>query len=179
MDDLYNNLKIYETEVKGSSILNQNSQNVAFVSSNNSGSSNKAYGSNYANTDSMSDAVIYSFFANQSNSPQLNTIGFNKSKMECYNCHKNGHFAREYRAPRENRNKEPIRRDVTVETTKTKALVAQDGLGYCNTPKSWLQQNVEYPRALLHRSITQDIRTTTKRVILKRYIGLTKYLFIA
>ncbi|GJR40103.1 putative ribonuclease H-like domain-containing protein [Tanacetum coccineum] len=35
MDDLYNNLKIYETEVKGSSSSNQNSQNVAFVSSNN------------------------------------------------------------------------------------------------------------------------------------------------
>ncbi|GJQ96606.1 hypothetical protein Tco_0007745 [Tanacetum coccineum] len=48
MDDLYNNLKIYETEVKGSSSSNQNSQNVAFVSSNNSGSSNQAYGSNSA-----------------------------------------------------------------------------------------------------------------------------------
>ncbi|GJZ11444.1 hypothetical protein Tco_0546203 [Tanacetum coccineum] len=34
--------------------------------------SNQAYGSNSANTDSMSDVVIYSFFANQSNSPQLN-----------------------------------------------------------------------------------------------------------
>ncbi|GJT39820.1 hypothetical protein Tco_0939685 [Tanacetum coccineum] len=71
MDDLYNNLKIYETEVKGSSSLNQNLQNVAFVSSNNSGSSNQAHGSNYANTDSMSDVVIYSFFTTQSNSPQL------------------------------------------------------------------------------------------------------------
>ncbi|GKG36575.1 hypothetical protein Tco_0444253, partial [Tanacetum coccineum] len=55
-----------------SSSSNQNSQNVAFVSSNNSGSSNQAYGSTSANTDSISDAVIYSFFANQSNSPQLN-----------------------------------------------------------------------------------------------------------
>ncbi|GJU61622.1 hypothetical protein Tco_1243457, partial [Tanacetum coccineum] len=55
MDDLYNNLNIYETEVKGSSSSNQNSHNVAFVSSNNSGSSNQAYGSNSANTDSMSD----------------------------------------------------------------------------------------------------------------------------
>ncbi|GKB27555.1 hypothetical protein Tco_0866956 [Tanacetum coccineum] len=51
MDDLYNNLKIYESEVKGSSSSNQNSQNVAFVSSNNSGSSNQAYSSNSANTD--------------------------------------------------------------------------------------------------------------------------------
>ncbi|GKA40008.1 ribonuclease H-like domain-containing protein [Tanacetum coccineum] len=58
------------------------------------------------------------------------TIGFNKSKVECYNCHKRGHFTREYRAPRENRNREHVRRNVTVEAIETKALVAQDGLGY-------------------------------------------------
>ncbi|GKD77274.1 ribonuclease H-like domain-containing protein, partial [Tanacetum coccineum] len=56
-------------------------------------------------------------------------IGFNKSKMECYNCHKKSHFAWECRAPRENRNREPVRRNMTVETTKTKALVAQDRHG--------------------------------------------------
>ncbi|GJZ83906.1 ribonuclease H-like domain-containing protein [Tanacetum coccineum] len=58
------------------------------------------------------------------------TIGFNKSKVECYNCHKKGHFARDCRASRENMNREPVRRNVTVETTETKALVAQDGLGF-------------------------------------------------
>ncbi|GKA37785.1 retrovirus-related pol polyprotein from transposon TNT 1-94, partial [Tanacetum coccineum] len=50
MDDLYNNLKIYETEVKGSSISNPIHKMWAFVSSNNSGSSNHAYGSNSVNT---------------------------------------------------------------------------------------------------------------------------------
>ncbi|GKB05915.1 putative ribonuclease H-like domain-containing protein [Tanacetum coccineum] len=129
MDDLYNNLKIYKTDVKGSSGSNQNSQNVAFVSSNNSGSSNQAYGSNSANTDSMSDAIDADDleeidlkwqmamltmrarkFLNKTgrkiSANGFETIGFNKSKMECYNCHKRGHFLRECGAPRENRNKE-------------------------------------------------------------------------
>ncbi|GKE95364.1 ribonuclease H-like domain-containing protein, partial [Tanacetum coccineum] len=44
------------------------------------------------------------------------TIDFNKSKLECYNCHKKSHFARECRALRENRNREPIRKNVIVET---------------------------------------------------------------
>ncbi|GKF88804.1 hypothetical protein Tco_0262767, partial [Tanacetum coccineum] len=84
LDDLFNNLKIYEAEVKGSSSLSQNTQNVAFVSSNSIGSTNEivniAHGvsagssqdhaSTLPNVNSMSDAVIYSF-ANQSNSPQL------------------------------------------------------------------------------------------------------------
>ncbi|GJT16050.1 ribonuclease H-like domain-containing protein [Tanacetum coccineum] len=42
------------------------------------------------------------------------TISFDKSKVECYNCHKRGHFARECRALRnqDNKNKESSRRSV-------------------------------------------------------------------
>ncbi|GJV26062.1 ribonuclease H-like domain-containing protein [Tanacetum coccineum] len=60
------------------------------------------------------------------------TIGFDKSKVECYNCHKKGHFARECRALRnqENRNRENTRRVVPVETTTSNALVSCDGSGY-------------------------------------------------
>nr|GEZ62089.1 hypothetical protein [Tanacetum cinerariifolium] len=59
------------------------------------------------------------------------TIGFDKYKVECYNCHERGHFAREYRAPRsqDTKHKERTRRTVHVETPTSSALVLCDGLG--------------------------------------------------
>ncbi|GJU26927.1 retrovirus-related pol polyprotein from transposon TNT 1-94 [Tanacetum coccineum] len=58
------------------------------------------------------------------------TIGFDKSKVECYNCHKRGHFARECRALRnQDSKKESPRRSVPVETSTSTALVSCDGLG--------------------------------------------------
>nr|GEY72141.1 hypothetical protein [Tanacetum cinerariifolium] len=59
------------------------------------------------------------------------TIGFNKSNVECYNCHKRGHFSREYRASRsqDTKQKENTRRTVPVETPASTALVLCDGLG--------------------------------------------------
>ncbi|GJW72360.1 ribonuclease H-like domain-containing protein [Tanacetum coccineum] len=58
------------------------------------------------------------------------TVGFNMTRVECYNCHRRGHFAREYRAPRNqgNRNGDVPKRIVPVETPAN-ALVVQDGIG--------------------------------------------------
>ncbi|GKF74626.1 hypothetical protein Tco_0220958 [Tanacetum coccineum] len=82
MADLYNNLKVHEPEVKGMSSSSSSTQNMAFVSSSNKNTSstneavNTAHGVSTASTqvnstniDNLSDAVIYAFFASQTNSP--------------------------------------------------------------------------------------------------------------
>ncbi|GJZ32733.1 hypothetical protein Tco_0578169 [Tanacetum coccineum] len=83
LDDLYNNLKIYEPEVKGTSSSSTNTQNIAFVSSNSTSSTNgvvnTAHGVTTTSTqatainstiiNNLSDAVIYALFASQTNSP--------------------------------------------------------------------------------------------------------------
>nr|GEY66485.1 hypothetical protein [Tanacetum cinerariifolium] len=58
------------------------------------------------------------------------SIGFNMSKVVCYNCHRKGHFIRERRSPRDTKNKYTQRRNVPVETYISNALVSHhDGVG--------------------------------------------------
>ncbi|GKE86835.1 ribonuclease H-like domain-containing protein, partial [Tanacetum coccineum] len=137
LDDLFNNLKAYESEVKGTSSSTINSHNVAFLSSSNTNSAtrvvNTAQGVNTASTQGAADGSTTNiamltmrtrrFLKNTRRKLDMTNkerIGFNKSKVECFNCQKRGHFAKECRAPRnqDSRNREPTRRTVPVgETT--------------------------------------------------------------
>nr|GEX40745.1 hypothetical protein [Tanacetum cinerariifolium] len=67
------------------------------------------------------------------------TIGFDMSKVECYNCHRRGHFARECRSPRDNRNKDTPRRTVLVEADEEPtnyALIAYASSGSSSSLRS-------------------------------------------
>nr|GFB66122.1 hypothetical protein [Tanacetum cinerariifolium] len=150
----------------------------------------KLSASTLLNVDSLSNAVIYSFFASHSSSPQLDnedlkqidaddleemdlkwqmamltirarkflqktgrnlgvngptSMGFDMTKVECYNCHRKGYFARECRSPKDSRRiaiTEPQRRNVPVETSTSNALVSQcDGTGSYD----WSYQAEEEP----------------------------------
>ncbi|GKA12383.1 putative ribonuclease H-like domain-containing protein [Tanacetum coccineum] len=233
MDDLYNNLKVYEPEVKGMYSSSSSTQNKAFVSSSNNNTSrtkeavNTAHevstastqvnAANSTNIDNLSDAVICELFASQPNSPQLvhedlqqiypddmeemdlrwqmamltmrariflkntrkkltvngnKTIGFDKSKVECYNCHKRGHFARECRVLRnqDNKNKESSRRSVPMETSTSTALVSCDGLGGYD----WSDQAEEGPNYALmaFSSLSPDSKISLLMSLLLRTVKL-------
>nr|GEW76526.1 putative ribonuclease H-like domain-containing protein [Tanacetum cinerariifolium] len=150
LDDLFNNLKIYEAEVKSSSSTSTTTQNIAFVSFSKTDSTNEP----------VSDAAsVFTIDADDLEEMDLKwkiamltvrarrfllrirnlgengptSMGFDMSKVECYNCHMKGHFARKCRSPKDTRRNgaaEPKRRSVPVETSTSSALVSKcDGVG--------------------------------------------------
>ncbi|GJU76589.1 ribonuclease H-like domain-containing protein [Tanacetum coccineum] len=92
------------------------------------------------------------------------TIGFDKSRVECYNCHKRGHFAMECKALRnqENNNKESSRMSVPVETSTSTTLVSCDGLGGYD----WSDQAKEEPNYAL-MAFSSDLEVSNDSICSK------------
>ncbi|GJZ88363.1 hypothetical protein Tco_0660145 [Tanacetum coccineum] len=136
-DDLYNNLRVFENDVKGSTASSSSTQNVAFVSENTSSTNDVSTAYSVSNPSGQNSQYeqtsSYSLLANQSSCPQLDhedlkqldeydleeidlkwqvamismrmkkfykktgrklqfdakePVGFDKTKVECYNSHK-------------------------------------------------------------------------------------------
>nr|GEX85434.1 ribonuclease H-like domain-containing protein [Tanacetum cinerariifolium] len=109
IDDLYNNLKVYEANIKGSSGSSSNSENVAFFFAESTSSTNElnaAY--------SVSTATCHTSQAQedleQIDQDDLEEMDYKwqvamlSMKVECFNCHKRGHFARDCKFARNSGN---------------------------------------------------------------------------
>ncbi|GKB36769.1 putative reverse transcriptase domain-containing protein [Tanacetum coccineum] len=150
---------------------------------------------NSTNIDNLSDAVIYDmeemdlrwqmalltmrakrFLKNIGRNLTANsneTIGFDKSKVECYNCHKKVHFARECRAPinQDNTNKESSRRIVPIETSTSTALVSCDGLGGYD----WSDQARDGPNYVL-MDFSSDSEVSNDSICSKSCLEIVEHL---
>ncbi|GJU38440.1 reverse transcriptase domain-containing protein [Tanacetum coccineum] len=144
-DDLYNNLRVFENDVKGSTASSSSTQNVAFVSENTSSTNDDLEQLDEFDLEEMDlkwqvamiSMRMKKFYKKTGRKLQFDAkepVGFDKTKVECYNCHKTGHFARECRTKR---NQDSKRRDAWNSRNKdgrrsgkqedSKALVTIDG----------------------------------------------------
>ncbi|GKD63334.1 putative ribonuclease H-like domain-containing protein [Tanacetum coccineum] len=196
IDDLYNNFKNVEQDVKKSVGASSGAQNLAFLTTPSTSSTNDVNTSNHAyevstvspnintacpqvSTANFSDNNVYAFMVENPNGSNLlqqdleqiheddleamdlkwqlsllsmrakryfqrtgkkifinanDTVGYDKSKVECFNCHKMGYFSRECRAPRSKesqfKNQDNIRKHGNNEDTSSKAMLAINGVGF-------------------------------------------------
>nr|GEX66316.1 hypothetical protein [Tanacetum cinerariifolium] len=133
VDDLYNNLRVFESDVKGTTASSSfNIQNVAFVSADNTSNTNDVSTAYSVSSPSVSKSQkegspSYTDEINDDNLEEMDlkwqvamismrikkfykrtgrkfqfdtrdTVGFDKTKVECFNCHKMRHFARDCKA---------------------------------------------------------------------------------
>nr|GEY89723.1 hypothetical protein [Tanacetum cinerariifolium] len=176
IDDLCNNFKIVEQYVKKYVGASTGTQNIAFMTTPSTSSTNDVNIANSAyeastvspnvnttspqvSTANFSDNVVYAFMVENSNGSNLlqqdleqvykddlertgkktfinanDAAGYDKSNVECFNCHKMGHFTRKCRAQRNQdgrfRNQDNTKKQGNNEDTSSKAMLAINGVGF-------------------------------------------------
>ncbi|GJW61249.1 ribonuclease H-like domain-containing protein [Tanacetum coccineum] len=125
-DDLYNNIKVFESDVKGSTASSSITHNVVFVFSESTSSTNDVSTTYGVSTSSgyhsqriglvdkfdleemdlkwqvaMISMRLKKFYKNTGRKLEFDAkvpIGFDKTKVECFNCHNIWHFAKKCRS---------------------------------------------------------------------------------
>ncbi|GJS94584.1 ribonuclease H-like domain-containing protein [Tanacetum coccineum] len=103
-------------------------------------------------------------------------VGYDKSKVECYNCHNLGHFTKECRAPRSKegqyRNQDNTRKQGTNKDT-SKAMLAINGVGFDWSDMAEEQIQTNMPLMAFSDSEVYTDKTCSKNC-LKNYESLKK-----
>nr|GEZ54335.1 ribonuclease H-like domain-containing protein [Tanacetum cinerariifolium] len=148
VDDLYNNLRVFECDVKGTTASSSNTQNID--------------DDDMKEIDlkwhvAMISMRIKKFHKRTGRKLQFDTkdqVGFDKTKVECFNCHKIRHFARDCRAKG---NQDSRRRDVGYNGNKTRdneALKEKEDLK--TKSKNWQNSSKNLSRLLNTQMTAHD-----------------------
>ncbi|GJY52109.1 hypothetical protein Tco_0442956 [Tanacetum coccineum] len=131
LDDLFNNLKTYESEVKGTSSSTTNTYNIAFLSSSSTNSVTRAVNTAQEEMDLRWNIAMLTMQARRF----LKNTG---KKLDMANKER---IRLDKSKNQDSRNREPTRRTVPIKATTSNALVSQyDGFGY-----DWSNQAQEGP----------------------------------
>ncbi|GJW33952.1 hypothetical protein Tco_0053984 [Tanacetum coccineum] len=135
MDDLYYNLKVYESEIKGQTSSSLNSHNVAFISSDNSSITNETVNivHSVSAVSSKDQASTASYVDDKWISNVKRILVLTRQKVECLPTAMESSFFQRLRAPRTSgdRNSEDPRRNAPMGHIYDKKMpwVVQDGIG--------------------------------------------------
>nr|GEX15760.1 putative ribonuclease H-like domain-containing protein [Tanacetum cinerariifolium] len=171
MDDLYNNLKVYESKTKGQSSSKSNSNKVAFVSSDNSSSTNETVNTAHSVSATSSKDQLDNEDLEQIGTDDLEEIDLKwQLAMLTIRVKRRGHFAREYRASRNqgNKNRDAPTRNAPVNTSTTNSLVVQDEIDSevhtcskeCLKSYEALEKQYDQQREALNKSNLEIIEKT-------------------